>query len=93
MWIDYRVLNAITMADAYPMPCIDGLLNSLSGCCFFSKVDAKSAYHCIKVAEHLLRALEILRKANVLLKLCKCFFRASRMSYSGFIMSEWRWIR
>ena len=51
MCIDYRVLNSMTVADAYPMPRIDDILYSLSGCRFFSKLDAKSAYHCIKVAD------------------------------------------
>jgi hypothetical protein len=51
MCIDYRSLNEITTGDAYPLPLIDDILGRLSGCCYFSKMDAKSAYHCISVAE------------------------------------------
>ena len=51
MCIDYRSLNEVTCSDAYPLPLIDDILDRLNGCRYFSKMDAKSAYHCISVAE------------------------------------------
>src|SRR5260364_41307 len=42
--VDYRKLNAITKKDAYPLPCIDKMLNALSGCSWFSTLDLASGY-------------------------------------------------
>ena len=50
MCIDYRPLNAITEGDAYPVPLIDDILDNLNGCKYFSKMDAKAAYHNIAMA-------------------------------------------
>ena len=49
--IDYRDLNAVTVKDAYPMPRMDDVLDSLSGSKIFSKLDALSGYHQVGVAE------------------------------------------
>ena len=49
--IDYRRLNDITRKDAYPLPRIDGLLDSLSGKRVFSSLDLKSGYYNIHIRE------------------------------------------
>ncbi|GBG92871.1 hypothetical protein CBR_g57598 [Chara braunii] len=49
MCIDYRGLNRITRKNAYPLPCIDDLLDAAGGCKVFSKNDLKSGYHQIEV--------------------------------------------
>ena len=49
--IDYRDLNAITKTDAYPLPRIDEMLDRLHGAKYFSKLDCKSAYWMIRMAE------------------------------------------
>ena len=47
---DYRYLNSITIHDAYPMPLITDILNSLHGQHIFSKIDLKKAFHQIPMA-------------------------------------------
>ena len=49
--IDYRDLNTITKTDAYPLPRIDEMLDRLHGAQYFSKLDCKSAYWMIRMAE------------------------------------------
>ena len=51
MVIDYRLLNAITVKNRYPLPRIDELMDRLQGAKVFSKIDLASGYHQIKVAE------------------------------------------
>jgi hypothetical protein len=47
--VDYQPLNAITIKNKYPLPCIDILFDQLAGARVFSKVDLRSGYHRIKI--------------------------------------------
>lgn len=50
--VDYRALNKITIKDTFPLPIIDETLENLSKAKIFSKVDLKSGYWQIPVAEN-----------------------------------------
>eukprot|EP01122_Echinamoeba_exundans_P009927 TRINITY_DN357_c0_g4_i1.p2 TRINITY_DN357_c0_g4~~TRINITY_DN357_c0_g4_i1.p2 ORF type:complete len:1143 (+),score=204.96 TRINITY_DN357_c0_g4_i1:5195-8623(+) len=48
--VDYRTLNAVTVPDAFPLPDIPDILQSLSRHRLYTKVDAPRAFHQVRVA-------------------------------------------
>jgi hypothetical protein len=49
--VDYRGLNKISKKDRYPLPLIPDLLDHLCLACVFTKVDLRSTYNLIRIAD------------------------------------------
>jgi hypothetical protein len=47
--VDYRLLNAVTIKNMYPLPHIDILFDQVVEAQVFSKIDLRSSYHQIKI--------------------------------------------
>ena len=52
MCVDYRRLNAVAEADAYPMPRVDELVNSLGKAKYITTLDLARGYWQVPVEEH-----------------------------------------
>ena len=51
MHIDYRVFNINTIIDAYPIPCINDILDYLGVSVIFSKIKIAQGYHQVGIAK------------------------------------------
>jgi hypothetical protein len=49
--VDYRLLNAVTIKNKYPLPHIDILFDQLVGAQVLSKIDLHSGYHHIRIRD------------------------------------------
>src|SRR5436305_2099004 len=51
MCVDYRAVNNITKGDAYPLPRIDDMLESLIDVCWFTALDLASGFWQVEMDE------------------------------------------
>ena len=51
MCIDYRALNKLTVKNKYPISLIADLFDQLGGARWFTKLDLRSGYYQVCIAE------------------------------------------
>jgi len=49
LYVDYRGLNAITIKDRCPLLLIGETLDRLSGAYYYTTLDLKDAYYCMRI--------------------------------------------
>jgi len=47
--VDYHRLNAVTIKNCYPLPLVSEILDRLVGAKYYTSMDLKDAYHCIRL--------------------------------------------
>ena len=51
IYVDYRILNQLTVKNKYPLLRINKLFDQIQGSKFFSKIDLRSSLHLLKILE------------------------------------------
>ena len=51
LYVDYRALNKEIVKNSYLLPRIDDIFDRLAGVKYFSRIDLRSGYHQIRIAQ------------------------------------------
>eukprot|EP00731_Ephydatia_muelleri_P003022 Em0001g3022a len=93
--VDYRRLNSLSEADAYPMPRIDEMLDQLGTARFISTLDLTRGYWQRLmdrvIREHLVHIREVLSRlqgAGLTAKPSKCHFGMLECTYLGHVVGK-----
>ena len=49
LYVDYRGLNSIIVKNRYPLPLITEIIDRVIGAKYFSKIDLKDVYYCLRI--------------------------------------------
>jgi hypothetical protein len=49
--VDYRILNAVTIKDPYPLTLMDELRDRVVGCEWFTKLDLRDGYYLVRLKD------------------------------------------
>ena len=85
--IDYRALNKVTVQNTYSIPLIPDLFDQLGRAKYFTKLDLRSGYHQVRIAEgddSLLDQIWCLRVVGNALWFDKCASYILYIDESGF---------
>ncbi|KAK3523299.1 hypothetical protein QTP86_029523 [Hemibagrus guttatus] len=92
--IDYRGLKALTVRYPYPLPLVPEALEQLTGAKIFTKLDLRSAYDILIYsdsveahANHVRTVLQHLLQNHLYVKLKKCEFHQSTITFLGYVLS------
>ena len=90
MCVDFTDLNKACPKDSYPLPSIDALVDSASGCRLLNFLDAFFGYNQIRM-QHVVDLEElftIIAKYRLKLNPEKCMFGVEADKFLGFLLTE-----
>ncbi|KAL6461592.1 hypothetical protein MHYP_G00297360 [Metynnis hypsauchen] len=87
--VDYRGLNAKTFHDAYPMPLVHEILESMQDAAYFSTLDLQSGYWQTpeQHLQHLDAVFTKLHQAQLTLNVKKCHLFQTQITFLGHVVS------
>jgi hypothetical protein len=86
--VDYRLLNAVTIKNKYPLPRIDILIGQLAGAQVFSKIDLHSGYHQIKIRAEDIPKTTFMMRYGLYEYLVMSFGLTNALTYFMYLMNS-----
>jgi hypothetical protein len=86
--VDYRLLNAVTIKNKYPLPRIDILFDQEAGAQVFSKIDLCSCYHQIKIHAKDIPKTAFTTRYGLFEYLVMCFGLTNALAHFMYLMNS-----